>query len=103
MTVGRPVRASRRRVGDERTVDVGQVADPGAADDVVAERHGLVAVEGDAPADPGDASVPQQAARTRRMDLPGRHTRGNSARWTLTGCSSLPLVTSVMVNVAGRR
>src|SRR5690554_1643751 len=35
------------------------------------------------------------------MDLPGRHTRGNSARWICTGCSALPLLTLVMVNVRG--
>lgn len=33
-------------------LEVGQVADPCAADDVAAESDGLVAVEGDAPADP---------------------------------------------------
>ena len=47
------------------------------------------------------ACGPHAAASTRRMDLPGRQTRGNSARRICTGCSSLPRVTSAMVNVRG--
>src|SRR5690554_2147489 len=48
-----------------------------------------------------DASGPHAATSTRRMDLPGRHGRGNSARWICTGCSALPRETRSMVNVRG--
>src|SRR5690606_10383603 len=48
-----------------------------------------------------DASGPHAATSTRRMDLPGRHGLGNSARWICTGCSALPRLTLVMVNVRG--